>query len=158
MKGDDTVSGVPSRTEDETLDQVFFALSDPVRRAILVRLDEGPALVSELAAPFDMSLQAVSRHIRVLAEAGLVERERTGRIVQCRLEVGPIYAAAIWMNRYTKYWQTQFETLAALVTETDAEPPADAPLPPAEPEAPLGREKRPSSKPRGTARKKGKAR
>lgn len=105
------------------LDDVFFALSDPVRRAILERLDGTPALVSELAAPFEMSLQAVSRHIQVLVRAGLVQQERTGRIARCRLEAGPIFTAAVWMNRYTKYWQAQFDTLAALVAEL---PPAPA--------------------------------
>jgi DNA-binding transcriptional ArsR family regulator len=99
--------------EEERLDRVFFALSDPIRRAILERLDEAPLLVSELAAPFEISLQAVSRHIQVLVQAGLVTQERTGRISRCRLEVGPIFAAAVWINRYTKYWQAQFDTLAA---------------------------------------------
>ena len=103
----------PSDESDEALDRVFFALSDPVRREILARLDHEPLLVSELAAPFDISLQAVSRHIQVLVRAGLVSQERTGRISRCRLEAGPIFAAAIWMNRYTKYWQAQFDLLAA---------------------------------------------
>jgi DNA-binding transcriptional ArsR family regulator len=100
-------------TEAETLDGVFFALSDPVRRAILERLDAGPLLVSELAAPFAISLQAVSRHIHVLARAGLVQQERTGRISRCTLDAGPIFAAAVWINRYSKYWQAQFDLLAA---------------------------------------------
>lgn len=99
--------------QGELLDQVFFALSDPVRRAILERLGEGPLLVSELAAPFDISLQAVSRHIQVLVRAGLVQQERTGRISRCSLVVGPIFGAAVWINRYTRYWEAQFETLAA---------------------------------------------
>lgn len=104
--------------EEERLDRVFFALSDPVRRAILARLDGPPLLVSELAAPFAISLQAVSRHIQVLVQAGLISQERTGRISRCSLEVGPIFAAAVWINRYTKYWQTQFETLAAWLGES----------------------------------------
>lgn len=93
------------------LDRVFFALSDPVRRAILERLGEAPLLVSELARPFDISLQAVSRHVQVLVAAGLVRQERSGRISRCSLEVGPIYAAAVWLNGYSKYWQVQFDTL-----------------------------------------------
>jgi DNA-binding transcriptional ArsR family regulator len=101
--------------EEERLDRVFFALSDPVRRRILGSLDESPKLVSELARPFDISLQAVSRHIQVLVQAGLINQERTGRISRCRLEVGPIFAAAVWINRYTRYWQAQFETLAAFL-------------------------------------------
>jgi len=100
---------------EEALDRVFFALSDPVRRAILNRLDDGPALVSELASPFDMSLQAVSRHIQVLVRAGLVSQERTGRIARCSLDAAPLYGAAVWLNRYTKYWQQAFDQLAEMV-------------------------------------------
>src|SRR5947209_15792381 len=99
-------------SEAACLDGVFFALSDPVRRAILERLGEEPRLVSELAEPFAISLQAVSRHIQVLVRAGLVRQERTGRISRCSLEVGPIFSAAVWINRYSKYWQAQFDTLA----------------------------------------------
>ncbi len=100
---------------EEALDRVFFALSDPVRRQILRRLDEGPALVSELAEPFDMSLQAVSRHIQVLVRSGLVAQERTGRIARCNLDAAPLYDAAVWINHYTKYWQQSFDELAAFV-------------------------------------------
>ena len=105
--------------DSEHLDQVFAALSDPVRRAILERLDGSDLKVSELAEPFDISLQAVSRHIHVLVRAGLVQQERSGRISQCRLNAGPIYDAAVWMNRYSKYWQNQFDTLAAWLAELD---------------------------------------
>jgi len=99
--------------EAQALDCVFSALSDPVRRAILERLDGQDLLVSELAAPFAISLQAVSRHIQVLVKAGLVKQERTGRISRCRLDAGPIYQAAVWINRYSKYWQSQFDSLVA---------------------------------------------
>jgi len=104
------------------LDLVFAALADPVRRAILERLDGEERLVSELAAPFDMSLQAVSKHIQVLVRAGLVAQERSGRVSRCRLDAGPIYAAAVWLNRYSKYWQTQFDTLAGWLIEADRSP------------------------------------
>ncbi len=106
-----TLVGAAEDLHEDLLDRVFFALSDPVRRAILTRLGEEALLVSELAAPFDMSLQAVSRHIQVLVRAGLVRQERSGRISRCSLDVGPIYAAAVWLNRYSKYWQAQFDTL-----------------------------------------------
>src|SRR5580698_1434347 len=99
-------------TESDLLDQVFFALSDPVRRAILDRLDQGPLLVSEIAGPFEISLQAVSRHIQVLVRAGLVSQARSGRISRCSLDAEPLSDAAVWLNRYAKYWQGQFETLA----------------------------------------------
>src|SRR5437868_9619215 len=106
----------PTTAPDETnLDHVFAALADPVRRAVLIRLDGAELLVSELAAPFDISLQAVSRHIQVLVRAGLVKQERTGRIRRCRLDAGPIFEAALWLNRYSKYWQSQFDTLAAWI-------------------------------------------
>ncbi|HKW95315.1 MAG TPA: metalloregulator ArsR/SmtB family transcription factor [Methylomirabilota bacterium] len=100
---------------EELLDRVFFALSDPVRRAILKRLGQRHLLVSELAAPFDISLQAVSRHVQVLVQAGLVQQERTGRIARCSLEVGPMFAAAAWINDYSQYWQAQFDALAGWV-------------------------------------------
>jgi len=106
--------------EEAQLDQVFAALSDPIRRRILQRLDGQALLVSELASPFDISLQAVSRHIQVLVRAGLVQQERSGRINRCSLEVGPLFEAAVWLNRYTKYWQEQFATLAATLAQIDA--------------------------------------
>ena len=103
--------------DEAALDRVFFALSDPVRRAILERLDGEALLVSELAAPFNVSLQAVSRHIQVLVRAGLVQQQRTGRISRCSLVAGPIFAVAVWINRYSKYWQEQFDLLAAMLEE-----------------------------------------
>lgn len=109
---------------EDQLDRTFFALSDPVRRAILQRLDMGPLLVSEIAAPFAISLQAVSRHIQVLVRAGLVGQERTGRISRCSLVTGPILAASLWINRYSKYWQGQFDLLAAALGEPAPRPSA----------------------------------
>ncbi len=97
---------------EDALDAIFLALSDPVRRRILERLDGEALLVSELAAPFDISLQAVSRHIQVLVRAGLVSQARSGRISRCSLDAEPLKDAALWLNRYAKYWQVQFETLA----------------------------------------------
>jgi DNA-binding transcriptional ArsR family regulator len=109
--------------EEAMLDQVFFALSDPVRRAILLRLGDTVLLVSELAAPFNISLQAVSRHIQVLVRAGLVRQERSGRISRCTLNAGPIFAAAVWLSRYSKYWQQQFDLLAASLLEIEDDRP-----------------------------------
>jgi DNA-binding transcriptional ArsR family regulator len=121
QKGPATVQVIDTAEEPEEalLDRVFFALSDPVRRAILERVGEEVLLVSELAAPFDISLQAVSRHIQVLVRAGLVRQERTGRISRCSLVVGPIYAAAVWISRYSKYWQEQFDLLAATLQDIE---------------------------------------
>ena len=114
-------------SEGDILDRVFFALSDPVRRAILERLDEAPLLVSELAPPFEISLQAVSRHIQVLVRAGLIRQERTGRISRCLLEAGPVFNAAVWINRYSKYWQAQFDVLAATLQGIGAGKPKGPP-------------------------------
>jgi DNA-binding transcriptional ArsR family regulator len=108
-------------THSDILDEVFFALSDPVRRAILDRLDGGPLLVSEIAGPFQISLQAVSRHIQVLVRAGLVTQARTGRISRCSLDAEPLGEAAAWINRYAKYWQAQFEALARQLTRIEQE-------------------------------------
>jgi DNA-binding transcriptional ArsR family regulator len=83
-----------------------------VRREIIDRLDGQDLLVSGIAAHFDISLQAISRHIQVLVRAGLVTQERTGRISRCRFDAGPIHGAALWLNRYSKYWQAQFDLLA----------------------------------------------
>jgi DNA-binding transcriptional ArsR family regulator len=105
-------------TDDDTrLSEVFSALADPIRRAILGQLDGRDLLVSEIAAPFDISLQAVSKHIQVLVRAGLVNQERTGRISRCRLDAGPIFDAAVWLNRYSKYWQEQFNLLAVALED-----------------------------------------
>jgi DNA-binding transcriptional ArsR family regulator len=113
--------------EQQALSLVFSALSDPARREILTRLDGQDLLVSEIAAHFAISLQAVSRHIQVLVRAGLVTQERTGRVSRCRLDAGPIYGAALWLNRYSKYWQAQFDVLAASLQEIEREKSATSP-------------------------------
>jgi DNA-binding transcriptional ArsR family regulator len=102
--------------QQELLDGVFFALSDPIRRGIVERLQSGPLLVSALAEPFSISIQAISRHIQVLEEAGLVQKERTGRIRRCSLDVGPILDIVAWLNRYSDYWQGQFAQLSGALT------------------------------------------
>jgi DNA-binding transcriptional ArsR family regulator len=116
----------PTDAEQEALNLVFAALSDPVRREILDRLDGHDLLVSGIAAYFDISLQAISRHIQVLVRAGLVTQERTGRISRCRFDAAPIYGAALWLNRYSKYWQAQFDLLAVSLDEIAREKPAEA--------------------------------
>ncbi len=114
------LNGADSNTDEAHLDAVFQALSDPTRRQILQDLDGHALLVSELAARFDISLQGVSRHIQVLVRAGLIVQERTGRISRCSLIAGPLLDAALWLNRYTKYWQQQFDGLAATLAQIDA--------------------------------------
>jgi DNA-binding transcriptional ArsR family regulator len=112
--------------DDARLDLVFQALSDPIRRGILQRLDGQALLVSELASPVAISLQGVSRHIQVLVRAGLVQQERSGRISRCSLDVGPLLDAAVWLNRYAKYWQAQFDLLAATLVQIDEQRTAEA--------------------------------
>jgi DNA-binding transcriptional ArsR family regulator len=112
-------SGRDLEADAARLDEVFFALSDPVRRRILERLDGEALLVSELARPFHISLQAVSRHIQILVRAGLVQQERSGRISKCSLDALPLAEAALWLNRYSKYWQQQFDVLAATLADID---------------------------------------
>src|SRR5260370_33926143 len=89
---------------EEALDQVFAALADPVRRSILSHLDGQELLVSQIAQHFDISLQAVSKHIQVLVRAGLVAQERTGRISRCSLTAGPLVDPARSLNRSRQYW------------------------------------------------------
>jgi DNA-binding transcriptional ArsR family regulator len=93
------------------LDRIFSALSDPTRRAILQRLSHGEATVTELAKPFDMSLPAISRHLRVLEEAGLLLREREGRIHRCSFNAERVKAAADWLERYSAFWKSRLNAL-----------------------------------------------
>jgi DNA-binding transcriptional ArsR family regulator len=113
-------NGSDSEADQSRLDVIFQALSDATRRAILEHLDGQALLVSELAAHFDISLQGVSRHIQVLVRAGLIQQERTGRISRCSLTAEPLMNAAVWLNRYTKYWEQQFDVLASTLAEIDA--------------------------------------
>jgi DNA-binding transcriptional ArsR family regulator len=101
------------------LDRTFAALSDPTRRAILARLARGEASVSELAAPFAMSLPAISKHLRVLEQAGLVARTRDGRVHRLRFVAQPLHDAAAWIARYQQFWQDQLEALATYLQEID---------------------------------------
>jgi len=113
-------NGSDPEADQARLDVIFQALSDATRRAILEHLDGQALLVSELAAQFDISLQGVSRHIQVLVRAGLIQQERSGRISRCSLTAEPLLNAAVWLNRYTKYWQQQFDVLAATLAGIDA--------------------------------------
>jgi DNA-binding transcriptional ArsR family regulator len=100
------------------LDRTFAALSDPTRRALLARLAQRDEVsVSELAKPFAMSLPAVMKHLDVLSDAGLVKREKTGRIVACRLRAEPMEKANEWLNRYQRFWSERLDQLAAFLEE-----------------------------------------
>jgi DNA-binding transcriptional ArsR family regulator len=102
----------------ERLDAVFGALSDPTRRAILAKLAKGESTVTELAAPFDMTLPAVSKHLRVLESAGLLEREVDGRVHRCRLHPQPLADAATWLEHYREFWEGQFDALTDYLAKT----------------------------------------
>jgi DNA-binding transcriptional ArsR family regulator len=106
---------------------VFQALADPTRRAIVKRLSLGPALVTELAAPFDMSLNAVSKHLRVLERAGLLRRDVRGREHHCALEAAPLEGAAEWIAFYRRFWQGKLDTLETLLIERGEARPAPRP-------------------------------
>ena len=92
---------------------MFAAVADPTRRAILDRLSNGEARVTDLAEPFDMSLAAVSKHVRTLEQAGLIRRERRGREHVLRLDARPLRQAAKWTSRYERFWNERLDRLQA---------------------------------------------
>lgn len=104
--------------EADPLSVTFAALADPTRRAILARLAEGEATVKELAAPFAMSQPAVSKHLRVLQRAGLVEPGRDAQWRPRRLRAGPLRDVSDWVSRYRRHWEESFERLDAYLRET----------------------------------------
>ena len=95
----------------DRLSSTFAALADPTRRAILARLAVGEASVTELAAPFEMSLPAISKHLKVLERAGLIARGREAQWRPCRLEAGPLKDAAEWLEHYRRFWEQSFDRL-----------------------------------------------
>ncbi|MDX2115805.1 MAG: metalloregulator ArsR/SmtB family transcription factor [Planctomycetota bacterium] len=121
------------------LDNAFAALADPTRRAILRRLAAGEAPVTELARPFDVSLQAVSKHIAALERAGLVRRRRQGREHLLALNSAPLRTVAQWISFYQRFWETRIDALARLVEQSPGDPE------PAEPPEPTGRRRAPAA-------------
>lgn len=97
------------------LNATFSALSDPTRRAILARLAEGQASVMELAAPFELSQPAISKHLRVLENAGLIRKGRDGQKRPCRIEAAPLEAANEWLERYREIWEQSYQRLDNLL-------------------------------------------
>lgn len=106
----------------DTLSQTFAALADPTRRAILARLTSGSATVGELAEPFEMSLPAVSRHLRVLTDAGLIERSAEAQWRRCALRGEGFKAAADWIEFYRRFWEESFDRLDAFLKRTAPKP------------------------------------
>jgi len=105
--------------EEQMLDDVFHALADPTRRAMLGSLSRSEHTVGELAAPFSITLAAASKHIKVLERAGLVRRSIEGRTHVCRLEAAPLHAGMEWIRHYEKYWNQHLDVLQGLL-EADA--------------------------------------
>ena len=104
----------------DTLSTTFATLADPTRRAILARLSAGEATVNELAEPFDLSLPAISKHLKVLERAGLIARTREAQWRPCKLEAGPLKDASDWLETYRKHWEQRFDRLDAYLQKVQA--------------------------------------
>ncbi|MEV6924903.1 metalloregulator ArsR/SmtB family transcription factor [Dactylosporangium sp. NPDC051485] len=114
--------------DEDRLSATFAALADPTRRAILARLSDGEATVKELSAPFAMSGPAISKHLRVLEQAGLISRGREAQWRPCRLEPGPLREVAAFAERYRRFWDESYARLDAYLqfVQDDIEEPRDA--------------------------------
>ncbi|WP_239097628.1 ArsR/SmtB family transcription factor [Asanoa ferruginea] len=95
----------------DRLSEVFSALADPTRRAILARLAEGEATVNQIAEPFPISLQAISKHLKVLERAGLITRGRDAQWRPCRLDAAPLREVAVWVTEYRRFWEERYDEL-----------------------------------------------
>ena len=132
---------VRNLADADQLSTTFAALADPTRRAILARLSTGEASVTELAEPFEMSMPAISKHLKVLERAGLIARGREAQWRPCRLEAAPLKDVAEWVKRYQRFWEQRFDNLDAYLRELKARdasrvagrgrnsPPCDSPAP-----------------------------
>src|SRR5882672_11235101 len=119
----------------DRLSRVFAALADPTRREILSKLSSGQMSVTELAEPHDMSLPAISKHLRVLERSGLIERSRDAQWRPCRLKAAPMKAAVDWMEQYRRHWEESFDRLEEYLKELQKKTPAT-------PEKPHGHRKK----------------
>ncbi len=108
---------------NDSLNLTFAALADPTRRAILERLSKGPATVKELAEPFAISLPAVSKHLKVLEHAGLIERGREAQWRPARLQAGPLRDASLWLESYRQNWEESFDRLEDYLRKLQAQKP-----------------------------------
>jgi DNA-binding transcriptional ArsR family regulator len=104
----------------ERLDTLFRAIADPTRRAMLRELAAGPRTVSELAAPYDITLAGASKHIQMLERAGLIRREVQGRVHTCSLDARPLHAGAEWLRHYERFWTRKLDALEAMLKAEDA--------------------------------------
>jgi DNA-binding transcriptional ArsR family regulator len=112
--------------QNDSLSETFAALADPTRRAILARLAIGEATVTELAAPFDISLPAISRHLKVLQRAGLIEQGRQAQWRPCRLKPEGLRDVADWIGEYRRHWEQSLDRLDEYIRELQKEPNDDA--------------------------------
>ena len=112
-------------TATDPLSSVFAALADPTRRAILDRLTAGEASVSELSEPFDMSMPAISKHLKVLERAGLIARSRDAQWRPCHLDPAPLKTAAEWLDHYRRFWEQSFDRLDEYLRELKKKEKAD---------------------------------
>lgn len=104
----------------DLLSATFSALADPTRRAMLARLSKGVASVSELAKPFGMSLPGISKHLKVLEKAGLIERSRDAQWRPCRIQAGPLKEVSGWIDQYRRFWEESFDRLDVYLEEIQA--------------------------------------
>jgi DNA-binding transcriptional ArsR family regulator len=141
--------------QGDALDAVFAALADPTRRGVLETLSGGSVPVTELAAPHDMSLPGFMKHLRVLEDAGLIERTKEGRVVSCELSAAPMKAAAAWMSRYEKFWTDKLDSLARYLYQQEELQTWNrtSPRSPRSPSAATTRSRRKKSGARGPTRK-----
>jgi DNA-binding transcriptional ArsR family regulator len=111
-----------SELATDQLSSTFAALADPTRRAILARLASGESSVTRLAEPFEMSLPAISKHLKVLERAGLIARGREAQWRPCRLEAGPLKDASKWIEHYRRFWEQSLDRLEVYLREVQKEP------------------------------------
>jgi DNA-binding transcriptional ArsR family regulator len=109
------------RSENDRLSQIFAALANPTRRAILARLAEGEATVNELAEPFDMSLPAISKHIRVLERVGLITQGQRAQFRPCNIDVTPLKEVSRWTDQYRQIWEASFDRMDDYVHQLNKE-------------------------------------
>jgi len=114
------------KCDSNELDSIFSALGDPTRRAILAQLALGETCVSELAAPHQMSLPAVSKHLRILESAGLLNKKRAGKTIRCSLNPAALEGAADWVEQYRQFWEGQFSQLARFLENPDTKKEKDS--------------------------------
>lgn len=102
---------------DDRLDGIFAALAHPIRRALLARLASGSTTVGELAEPFDVSVMAISKHLKVLERASLVQRESEGRYTRCRIDPEGLTEASVWLENHSRFWSSQFASLGEYLAQ-----------------------------------------